>query len=69
MNWSVLIVGATILLPGVWCFWPKTGARHRYIKDSNSGIEENVVVIDGQAVPVSEVAAVSLAAQKDSLVQ
>ena len=52
MNWSVLIVGATILFPGMWWVYR---ARHRYIKDSNSVLEDNVVVIDGKAIPAAEV--------------
>lgn len=47
MNWSCLIVGATILFPGAyWIF----GARFRYIKEQNSVMDDNVVVIDGMAV-------------------
>lgn len=47
MNWSCLIVGASIVFPGIyWIF----GARFRYIKEQNSVMEDNVVVIDGVLV-------------------
>ncbi|KAJ5832754.1 hypothetical protein N7474_001065 [Penicillium riverlandense] len=47
MNWSCLIVGATILFPGIyWIF----GARFKYIKEHNSVMEDNVVVIDSVIV-------------------
>ena len=41
MNWSCLIVGATIVFPGIWWF---AKARHVYIKDGNSVMEDNIVV-------------------------
>ncbi|OAL27770.1 hypothetical protein AYO22_03312 [Fonsecaea multimorphosa] len=47
MNWSCLIVGATILFPGIYWVWR---ARFRYIKEGNSVLEDNVVYIDGVAV-------------------
>jgi choline transport protein len=47
MNWSCVIVGATILFPGIYWVWR---ARHRYIKEGNSVLEDNVVFIDGIAV-------------------
>ncbi|EXJ58425.1 hypothetical protein A1O7_05850 [Cladophialophora yegresii CBS 114405] len=47
MNWSCLIVGATILFPGIYWVWR---ARFRYIKEGNSVLEDNVVWIDGVAV-------------------
>jgi choline transport protein len=46
MNWSCVIVGATIIFPGIyWIF----GARHHYIKGSNSILEDNIVIVDGEA--------------------
>jgi choline transport protein len=51
MNWSCLIVGATILFPGL--YWI-VGARFRYIKEQNSVMEDNVVVIDGVAIAALE---------------
>jgi choline transport protein len=52
MNWSCLIVGATIIFPGAyWIF----SARHKYIKDGNSTLADNVVIIDGQAVSAADV--------------
>lgn len=47
MNWSCLIVGATILFPGIYWVWR---ARFRYIKEGNSVLEDNVVWIEGVAV-------------------
>ncbi|OAL24488.1 hypothetical protein AYO20_10646 [Fonsecaea nubica] len=47
MNWSCLIVGATILFPGIYWVWR---ARFRYIRDGNSVLEDNLVWIDGVAV-------------------
>lgn len=44
MNWSVLIVGATILLPGIYWIWR---ARFRYIRESNTVLTDNVIVVDG----------------------
>lgn len=42
MNWSCVIVGATIIFPGLhWIF----SARHKYLKFSNTVLEDNVVVI------------------------
>jgi choline transport protein len=52
MNWSILIVGATIIFPGIWWVWK---ARHVYIKEGNSVLDDNVVVIDGVAKPANEV--------------
>ncbi len=51
MNWSCLIVGATLLLPGIYWVWR---ARFRYIKEGNSVLEDNVVWIDGVAVGGSD---------------
>ncbi len=51
MNWSCLIVGATLLFPGIYWVWR---ARFRYIKESNSVLTDNVVFIDGVAVGGSE---------------
>lgn len=40
-------MGATIIFPGIyWVF----GARFRYIKEHNSVMEDNVVIIDGVVV-------------------
>jgi choline transport protein len=45
MNWSCIIVGATIVFPGLhWIF----SARHKYLKFSNTVLEDNIVVVDGQ---------------------
>lgn len=52
MNWSVLIVGATIVFPGIW-WWYR--ARFVYIKEGNSVLEDNVVVIEGVATPAKDV--------------
>lgn len=52
MNWSILIVGATIIFPGMWWVWK---ARHVYIKDGNSTLEDNIVIVDGVAKPANEV--------------
>jgi hypothetical protein len=52
MNWSCVIVGATIVLPGIyWIF----SARHKYLKDSNSVLTDNVIVVDGVAKSAAEV--------------
>jgi choline transport protein len=51
MNWSCLIVGATIIFPGLyWTF----RARHKYLKEGNSILEDNIVVVDGVAVSAME---------------
>jgi choline transport protein len=51
MNWSCLIVGATIIFPGLyWIF----RARHKYLKESNSVLEDNIVVVDGVAISGAE---------------
>ena len=47
MNWSCLIVGATILFPGIFWIWK---ARFTYIKESNSVLSDNVVIVDGIAI-------------------
>jgi choline transport protein len=52
MNWSILIVGATVIFPGAYYIF---SARHKYIKDFNSVLAENVVVVDGVAVAAAEV--------------
>lgn len=52
MNWSCVIVGATIVFPGIyWIF----SARHKYLKENNSVLADNVVVIDGVARSAAEV--------------
>jgi len=51
MNWSCLIVGATLLFPGIWWVWK---ARHVYIKESNSVLADNVVFVNGVAVAGSD---------------
>lgn len=52
MNWSIIIVGATVLFPGAYFVF---SARHKYIKEGNTVLEENVVVIDGVARHGAEV--------------
>ena len=52
MNWSVLVVGATILFPGIWWVFR---AKHRYINEGNSVLEDNGVVIDGVSILATEV--------------
>lgn len=47
MNWSCLIVGATIIFPGLFWWWK---ARFQYIKENNSVLSDNVVIVDGLAV-------------------
>jgi len=54
MNWSCIIVGATIVFPGAYWIY---AARHHYIKDVNSVLMDNVVVIDGKARAAHEVLA------------
>jgi choline transport protein len=52
MNWSVVIVGATLIFPGIyWIF----SARHKYLKENNSVLADNVVIIDGKALNAAEV--------------
>jgi choline transport protein len=51
MNWSCLIVGAVIIFPGAYWVWR---ARHRYIKDGNSVLSDNVVIVDGVARSAAE---------------
>jgi choline transport protein len=52
MNWSCVIVGATLVFPGIyWIF----RARHRYLKFSNSVLEDNVVIVGDEARPAQEV--------------
>ena len=51
MNWSCLITGATLIFPGIYWVWR---ARHTYIKESNSVLTDNVVLINGEAVAGSE---------------
>ncbi|KAH6668975.1 hypothetical protein B0J14DRAFT_657985 [Halenospora varia] len=46
MNWSCVIVGATIVFPGA--YWIH-GTRHKYLKGSNSVLEDNVVIVYGEA--------------------
>lgn len=48
MNWSCAIVGAMIVFPGAWWI---AKARKTYIKESNSVISDNVVIVDGLVVP------------------
>ena len=52
MNYSTVIVGATIVFPGAYFVF---SARHKYIKESNTVLEENVVVVDGIARHGAEV--------------
>jgi choline transport protein len=52
MNWSIAIVGATIVFPGIWWVFK---ARHVYIKEGNTVLEDNVVIVDGVARPAVEV--------------
>ena len=51
MNWACAIVGATILFAGIWWI---AKARHTYIKDSNSLLEDNAIIVDGIAVSGAE---------------
>ena len=51
MNWSCAIVGATVLFPGAWWL---ARARHRYIKEENSVLSDNVVVINDVAMAGNE---------------
>jgi len=52
MNWSCVIVGATLVFPGIyWIF----RARHRYLKFSNSVLEDNIVIVGDEARPAQEV--------------
>jgi choline transport protein len=45
MNWSCIIVGATIVFPGLhWII----SARHKYLKFSNTVLEDNVIVIGNE---------------------
>jgi choline transport protein len=44
MNWSCAIVGATIVFPGIWWIYK---ARHTYIKEENSVLVDNIVIING----------------------
>jgi choline transport protein len=52
MNWSCVIVGATIVFPGIYWIY---SARHKYLKDSNSVLSDNVIVINGEAKTAAEV--------------
>jgi choline transport protein len=52
MNWSCVIVGATIIFPGIYWVY---GARHKYIKSSNSILEDNIVIVDGEARVAADV--------------
>jgi choline transport protein len=52
MNWSCVIVGATIVFPGIYWIY---SARHKYLKDSNSVLTDNVIVVDGVAKTAAEV--------------
>ena len=52
MNWSIIIVGATVIFPGAYF---AVSARHKYIKESNTVLEENIVVIEGVARHGAEV--------------
>ena len=47
-----LLLTYHILLPGIW--WVHR-ARHRYIKEGSSVLEDKVVVIDVKAVSATEV--------------
>ena len=52
MNWSCVIVGATLVFPGIYWIY---AARHKYLKGSNSVLEDNVVIVDGEARLAREV--------------
>ena len=43
MNWSIVVIGAIILLPGI--YWI-THARHVYIKEDSS-LESETTVVEG----------------------
>jgi choline transport protein len=51
MNWSCAIVGATIVFPGIW--WIYKG-RFTYIKEGNSVLSDNLVIIDGMSMQGAE---------------
>lgn len=44
MNWSIVVIGAIVILPGIWWI---TNARHVYIKESDPILESGHPVIDG----------------------
>lgn len=44
MNWSIAVIGAVILFPGIWWVWR---ARHVYIKDGSSIAESGAEVVEG----------------------
>lgn len=51
MNWSCIIVGATLVFAGLhWLI----SARHKYLKFSNSVLEDNVVVVGNDRVTATE---------------
>lgn len=51
MNWSCIIVGATIIFAGLhWLF----SARHKYLKFSNSVLEDNTIIVNGHRVNAAE---------------
>lgn len=51
MNWSSVIIGATIIFPGMYWIY---GARHKYLRGSNSVLEDNVVIVNGEADSLGE---------------
>ncbi|KAF1985297.1 amino acid transporter [Aulographum hederae CBS 113979] len=51
MNWSCIIVGATIVFPGIYWVW---SARFKYLKGGNSVLTDNVVFVDGVAMPAGD---------------
>jgi choline transport protein len=55
MNWSIVVMGAIIIFPGIW--WV-TNARHVYIKESDAIMESGHPVIDGCPQPVEGVTVV-----------
>jgi choline transport protein len=61
MNWSCVIVGATIVFPGIYWIY---AARHKYLKDSNSVLSDNVIIVNGVARNAGEV--LEIDAQKRS---
>lgn len=52
MNWSCLIVGATVIFPGLyWIF----SARYKYLKGTNTVMADNVIIVDGEVQPNAEI--------------
>jgi choline transport protein len=49
MNWSIAVIGAVVLFPGIWWVWR---ARHVYIKEgSEVEIGERLNIVEGVAEP------------------